>query len=175
MVKLFELLSMKKTSRVLKYFLEQPTKKIYAQQLGKELKMSKKSMLDGLHILTDAELLEREEIGRTKRYRLRRSNPIVRYLKILFTLDKIIPLLKKFKVGEVEIYLYGSAARGEDTEKSDIDLFLIGNMARKDALGKIGKMRKLKPIYFTYIEYSSLARKDKAFYERLERDKIRLI
>lgn len=175
MVHIFELLSKKSISKVLIYFLEHPTKEIYAQQLENELKIARKSMFDGLSELLKAGVLEAKEVGRTKQYKLRKSSPLVRQLKILHTLDEIIPMLKKIKGTGIETYLYGSAARGEDTEKSDIDLLLIGDRPRSEVLGKIMKKENVKPVYMTYLEYANLARKDKAFYERIEKDKIRLI
>ncbi len=173
MVKIFELLSKKRTSKVIRYFLEHPTTKIHAQKLLKEIKISKKSILDGLHESVEAGILETEEIGRTKRYSLKRASPMAKHLKILHSIDEILPLLKGLE--EVEVYLYGSVARGEDTEKSDIDLLIIGEKPSREIIGKLGKMEKLKPVYFTYEEYSQLARKDKPFYERIEKDKIRLM
>lgn len=175
MVRLIELLKKWNTFALLDYFLQHPTKKIHAGQLYKELRIYRKGILDGLRELHEAGLLEMEEAGRTKQYSLNRSNPFVKQLKILFTLDKVLPLLEKFRGSGVEAYLFGSCARGEDTEESDIDLLLIGNLGRKEVLGKLGGMEKLRPVCLTFLEYSSLARKDKAFYERLEKDRIRLI
>ena len=173
MVKIFELLSKKSISKVIRYFLEHPTTKIHAQKLMNEMKISKKSMLDGLHEAVKAGILETEEIGRTKRYSLKRTGAIARQLKILYSIDRILPLLKGME--EVEVYLYGSAARGEDTEKSDIDLLIIGEKPSREVIGKLGREEKLKSVYFTHEEYSQLARKDKPFYERIEKDRIRLL
>lgn len=175
MVRSIELLKNRNTSALLDYFLQRPTKKIHAGRLEKEVKIYRKGILDGLRELRVAGLLEMEEAGRTKQYCLNRGNPVVKQLKILFTLDKVMPLVEKFGGNGVEAYLYGSCARGEDTEESDIDLLFIGNVKRTEVLGKFGGMDKLKPVYFTFLEYSMLARKDKPFYERLEKDRIRLI
>jgi predicted nucleotidyltransferase len=175
MVKIFLLLKKKNTSEVLRYFLEHPTGKVYAGEMEKRVPLSKVSLLAGLRTLAEAGVLQSEEIGRVIRYSLVRDNSAVRQLKILLTLDKILPLLEKLKGTGIEAYLYGSCARGEDTEESDVDLLLIGNLGRTEVLGKLGKLEKLTPIYFTFLEYSSLARKDKAFYERVEKDRIRLM
>ncbi|MEW6748701.1 MAG: nucleotidyltransferase domain-containing protein [Candidatus Micrarchaeota archaeon] len=175
MVQIFELLGKKTVLKLLRYFLKRPTATMYAEQLGKELKMAKKSLFDGLHKLLEAGVLRMETVGRTKRYGLDRSNPVVKELKVLLTLDTVMPLLKKLEGMDVEAYLYGSAARGEDVEKSDIDLLLIGHKTAKEALAKVGKLEKLRPVYLTFVEYSRLARSDPAYYERIERDKIRLL
>ncbi|MCX6768443.1 MAG: nucleotidyltransferase domain-containing protein [Candidatus Micrarchaeota archaeon] len=175
MVLTIELLKKGKTFELLKFFLEHPTQKFHAQQLVKSVNIYRNGILGGLHELTNAGILRSEEIGRVIQYSLIRENPIVKQLKILLALDKLMPALEKLKGSGVEAYLYGSCARGEDTEESDIDLLLIGNLGRAEVLGKLGRIEKLKPIYFTFLEYSSLARKDKAFYERVEKDRIRLM
>ena len=175
MVKAFELLKKKNTLEVLRYFLEHPTRKIHAGDLEKEVPLSKVSLLLGLLTLLNEGFLHSTEIGRLKQYCLVRDWPQVKQLKILLTLDKIMPLLEKLHGSGVEAYLYGSCARGEDTEESDIDLLLIGNISGKEVIGKIGTLEKLNAIYFSFLEYSALARKDKAFYERIEKDRIRLM
>ena len=160
---------------LIEYFLKNPTSEIYPQQLEKRLNMSRKSMFDALQAAFDAGLLELKETGRTKQYKLKRDIPIVKQLKILFSIDFLIGFLEKFKGSGMEIYLFGSAARGEDTEKSDIDLLVLGDRPKNEVLGRLAEKEGLKPVYFSYLEYSSLARKDKPFYERVEKDKIRLI
>ena len=175
MIRISELLGKKSTIILLRYFLEHPTEVVHAEKLGKRIKLSRKAMFDGLHSLQEAGILDLDEIGRMKRYCLMRDTPVVRQLKILFTVDDIMPFLEGLRGSGVEVYLYGSAARGEDTEASDIDLLIIGGVDRKKALGAIRAEKRLKPIYLTFVEYSALARKDKAFYERVEKDRIRLI
>ena len=173
MVHIFELLSKKSTSKVLQYFLGNPDQEIYATQLESRLKAAKKSILDALEDLSKQGLLNMREVGRIKQYRLNSERPIVRHLKILQNIDMLRPAVKKFKGRDLEIYLYGSCARGENTEKSDIDILILGN--RQESIAGLISDRKIKPLYLSFLEYSNLARKDKPFYERIEKDKIRLV
>jgi|SRR5208283_2888793 len=173
MVQIFELLEKKSTSIVLRYFLEHPSEETYAAQLGKKLKIARKSLFDALAVLQKSQLIELKMIGRTKQYFLKRDDVRVRQLKILYTISNLLPMLNGLE--GVEVYLYGSAARGEDTEKSDIDLLFIGQRPKGELLEKIQNEENIKPIFLTFLEYSSLARKDKPFYERIEKDRIRLI
>jgi len=88
--------------------------------------------------------------------------------------------LNNLKEKELEIYLYGSASRGEDTEKSDIDILIIGKTKRSEIVDFIENISKniKKRISFTVfspVEWSMMRKKDKAYYERIEKDKIRLI
>jgi predicted nucleotidyltransferase len=175
MAPIFELLEKRSTSRLLRYFLSNPTKRIHAQQLAKETEFHRRGLFEGLHALLEAGIVELEEIGRAKQYHLRRDNSAVKQLKLLFTIDALLSLLENLRDKGVEVYLYGSAARGEDTEKSDIDILILGDATRKRVVGEIRKPEKIKPLFLTFVEYAALARKDKAFYERLEKDRIRLM
>ncbi len=173
MVQIFELLGKKSTSIVLRYFLKHPTEEAYAAQLGKKLKIARTSILDALAVLQKSQLIGLKNIGRTKQYLLKREDARVKQLKIIYTVDNLLSMLKEIE--GVEVYLYGSAARGEDTEKSDIDILFMGERPKDGLLENIQSEEKIKPIFLTFLEYSSLARKDKPFYERIEKDKIRLI
>jgi predicted nucleotidyltransferase len=175
MMQIFELLGKKSTSIVLRYFLEHPSEETYATQLGKKLKIARKSLFDALAVLQKSQLIELRMAGRTKEYRLKRDSALVRQLKILNSIANLLPMLESLEGSGAEVYLYGSAARGEDTEKSDTDLLFIGERPEGRLLDKIEAEEKIKPIFLTFLEYSSLARKDKPFYERIEKDRIRLI
>ncbi len=172
---IFELLGRKSVSRVLTYFLTYPTEEAYAEQLLKKMKIAKKSLLDALAALLREGLLEMRQTGRVKGYRLRRTDARVRQLKILQSVNNLLPKLKKANEAGMEAYLYGSAARGEDTEKSDYDLLLLGDRLRNDISGDLARHEKIKVLSLTFFEYSEMARKDKPFYERVEKDRIRLV
>ncbi len=110
-------------------------------------------------------------------YKLNTESPIVKQFKILLNITKIFPLIAKVK--GVQIYLYGSMARGEDLEDSDIDLLIIGKTS-EDILTTIRKIeselgKRVKASFYSEVEWSKMARKDPAFYERVEKDKIRLV
>ncbi len=82
------------------------------------------------------------------------------------------------------IYLFGSCARGEDTEQSDIDLLVIAEEEHQVILAALENQKKkikgLKHLRlsihcFRSLEWAQMARKDAAFYERVERDKIQIV
>ena len=80
----------------------------------------------------------------------------------------------------VNVYLYGSAARGEDVESSDIDLLLIGKLDKSTIVKELNKISKkikkeIKFQIFSRQEWSLMARNDPAFYERVEKDKVKLV
>lgn len=164
----------KTTLKVLQLFVSKPTSKTYLAQIVKDSKLSKVSAIKALSKLQTEKILKFEYVGKTKLYWLDNQNPIVREFKKLFSLSYLMRKLKLFE--NCEIYLFGSAARGENDEKSDYDLLILS-----DDLNEIRSNlhflddEKIKPILMSNFEYSSLYRNDKPFYERIEKDKIRVI
>ena len=164
---------------ILQYFVRNPLSRITYTNLRNKLKIAKATITKHLNFLLENEFIKVEKIGLNKIYFLNTENFIVKQLKILdnlLLLNEIKILGKKY---EVEIFLYGSAARGEDTEKSDIDLLIIGKVNKETIIQDIEKIskrieREIKFTIFTPLEWSGVARKDVPFYERVEKDKIRL-
>lgn len=159
--------------RVLKFFLDNPSEEFYEKEVQQKVGAAKLSISKWLRTLEEFGFVSVNRRGRLKLNRLNRENPLVKQLKILSTLSRLLPKLEPLKdVGE--IYLYGSAARGEDTEGSDIDILLIGRDQR--SVGKLKAIDKRAKVNFlTPLEWAKAARDDPAFYERVERDKIRLV
>ena len=96
-------------------------------------------------------------------------------LKKLFTVSRLSQIVSAKKTSGIQVFLYGSAARGEDDEHSDFDLLVIG---REDCRGKFSLPElagKAKIAFFTPLEYSVLRKKDAPFYDSIERNKIRLV
>ncbi|MEW6222409.1 MAG: nucleotidyltransferase domain-containing protein [Candidatus Hadarchaeota archaeon] len=97
----------------------------------------------------------------------------MKQLKILSVVSELLPKLKRHE-GRGEIYLYGSAARGEGFEDSDLDILVVGR--ERDVISEIGKIdKRIKVSFFTPLEWAKVAREDPAFYERVLQDKIRLV
>jgi len=164
MVRFSELFAGGASARVLEHFLENPSEKVSAASLVRKTKLSKKTVFDALKKYSF--LLKRETVGRAILHSLDLSNPITRSLKVLLTVSSLVGEIPKDFEGQV--FLFGSAARGEDTEKSDWDALVIST--KRLSL----KNPRIKPVFFNPLEYSALARKDKAFFDSMEKNKIRL-
>jgi len=92
------------------------------------------------------------------------------------TLRQYINKIRK-KHPEINIYVYGSYARGEDLETSDIDILIIGKINKEDIINDIDEISKrlgknINAKIFSSFEWIKMKEKDKAFYERVEKDKI---
>jgi predicted nucleotidyltransferase len=177
MESIFEMLGKWRNILVLKYFLDNPSVSIYPANLIKQLKISKKSLFDALSELEANGIINKKSIGKTMLYSLEKEKALVKQLKSLLSLSKLDHLKKNFENHECEVYLFGSTARGEDNEKSDIDLLVITNEEKEVIAGLLAKIRikNLKPVIFTPMDYVHLYKADRAFYERIEKDRIRLV
>ncbi|OGI65021.1 hypothetical protein A2642_00590 [Candidatus Nomurabacteria bacterium RIFCSPHIGHO2_01_FULL_39_10] len=179
MVQLHKLLGNKKNLHLLTFFLDNPSQEFTYTETQKQTKLSKATLTKWLSFLTKEDLLTLKLIGRNKLYQLQKDSTIVKQLKILISLQKLTFLREIATKHQVEIYLYGSTARGEDNEKSDIDILIIGAITREKIFSLIEKQTKTlkRPIQFqifTSIEWTKCATADRAFYERVEKDKIKL-
>jgi predicted nucleotidyltransferase len=133
-----------------------------------------------LKIFEKSGILKVSKKGDLKLYSIVTGHPIVRQLKIFLNVSDISLNLKNLSGKDVEIYLFGSAARGEDTVDSDIDLLIITSLNKDIIFKALGKLRyalnrEINPIIYTPMEYSKLPVTDKAFFEGFEKDKIRLV
>ncbi|MEM5790533.1 MAG: nucleotidyltransferase domain-containing protein [Candidatus Aenigmatarchaeota archaeon] len=177
MFQLNEIFGKKVPMKIFIFFSENPSLEFSETEVRKKLKLSRGSTNKWLNLLLKYKILTMQVKGRMNLYKLNIESPLVKQLRILFNISKIFPLLDGVK--NVQIYLYGSVARGEDLEDSDIDLLIIGKKSEEilTAIRKIENNlgKRVKASFYNEVEWSQIARKDPAFYERVEKDKIRLI
>ncbi len=177
MVSILELFTKKSSARVLEFFLDAPAAEIHASALAKRKRMSKKAALDALEAMSSRGIVKSRQMGRAIYYSLEKGNPTVKALKRLLTISSLRQALVKADVQEVDIYLFGSAARGEDTERSDVDVLVIGDEGKRRDRALFAALggERIRIAFFTPMEFSMLSRKDRPFYDAIERDKVRLL
>jgi len=175
MVQLFELFAKRSATKILEFFLDNPSGEFYETEIRKKVNIVKASSIKWLRTLAELDFLLKRNKGRMILYKLNLENPIIKELKKLKTISLLAP---EFKDLGIEVYLYGSCARGEDKENSDVDVLIMGKQTREiiSTITYIEKKinKKIKPSFYTQIEWSRMSRKDPAFYERVEKDKMRL-
>jgi len=118
------------TWRVASLFFREPTRKRYLLELSRALGLAHTSVKRHLQRLLDDSIIttEIEERG-TRRfpyYRAARDTPSYQHYKRLYNLDSLQGLVRHLadQLQPDVIILFGSYARGEDDEESDIDLYL---------------------------------------------------
>lgn len=179
MVQINELLGNKSIFAILNFFLENPSIQISQITLLRKLKISKGTAINSLRKLVKSELILLGKREVSNEYSLNKSHTLNKQLKILINLSKIISIKEIIDKDQAKIYLYGSRARGEDTEESDFDLIALGKIKKEDIIRQIKKLSdqlgaKINIEIFSKVDWAKMANKDPAFYERVEKDKIKL-
>jgi predicted nucleotidyltransferase len=173
LVQFNEIFGNKNVMKILLIFLDNPSLEINQSNIIKKVKIAKATAVKWLKILFEKAFLNVKSIGTTNIYTLNNDYYIVKQIKILYNLY----LLDSFSVN-AETYLYGSCARGENIADSDIDI-LIMNKRREDIVEIIEKFSKkikknINYVVFSDLEWSKMEKNDKAFFERVEKDKIKI-
>lgn len=177
MVQIDELLGNKRLIKLWLFLINNPGREFSYTEIRKKTKLAKATLAKWLGYLLKENLISVKLIGLNKLYKINKDYFLVKQLKILINLSNLEFFLKLSQKHGLEAYLFGSAARGEDQEESDIDILIIGNIKKEKIIGEIGKEAKklgknIKLQVFNKLEWSEMIEKDKAFYERVEKDKI---
>lgn len=133
--------------RVLTVFFREPRKIFHIREISRLVDLSQPSVTLHLKELEKENLILRVSEGLYGGYKANRENEMFRLLKMQNTIlvlykSGCISLLSE-KVMPQVIILFGSAAKGEDIEQSDIDLFVEGMEADFD-LKKFEKLQNRK-------------------------------
>lgn len=122
--------------KIKEYFLKNPTKKLRVRQIEREVKVPLPSAIRYTKELEKEGILRKEQISNitlfsanfgSNEYLLEKT---AYNIKSLHTSGLIEHLIEEF--GSPTIVLFGSFAKGEDTEESDIDLYI--ETANKDKI-----------------------------------------
>ncbi|MBU5537401.1 MAG: nucleotidyltransferase domain-containing protein [Candidatus Aenigmatarchaeota archaeon] len=114
---------------ILVFFLENPTSHYSETDVRIKLKLARANTNMRLRILFNLKLLNKITRGRMDLYKLNLDSPVAKQFKILINLSKLFQTISKLE--NVRVFLYGSTARGEDVEESDIDLLIIGKQSKE--------------------------------------------
>ena len=175
-----EIFSSKHCLQVIRQFLYKPYVEKYQTEVVKESGLAYLTAVKCLNSLVSGSLLIESWKGGLKIYSLNRDSPVVKHLKILLDVSTIYESVKGFAGQSFELYIFGSAARGEDTEDSDVDMLIVGTIDERilvDITKKLASVigRKVNPLVKSPIEFAELSRTNAAFYESITRDRIRIL
>ncbi|GBE06051.1 MAG TPA: nucleotidyltransferase domain-containing protein [Nitrospirae bacterium] len=109
-------------------------------------------------------------------YKLRRVN--IEQSKDLLNELRVFAIRLKKNLPVREVYLYGSFAKGEIHEGSDIDLLIVGDFNERffDRIGKILDLTDLpiEPLVYTMGEFEELKNSQNPFITEILKTAIRL-
>ena len=154
-----KLLSSKERIKILNYILYK-TDSLTVNRTAKELKLSKALISQFFTTLKKEGILNYK--NKVK------GNLLTKSLKIPLNLNSIDT--KIFNKPFIKAAgLYGSFIKGENTEESDIDLWILTENAEEEQLAKLTNelKGKIKPLYLTKEKLQLLKNKDKLFYYSL--------
>jgi predicted nucleotidyltransferase len=166
--------------RLLQIFLYKPRHEMHQADVIKATGLSRMTVMKLLKAFREAGILRCYKKGDLSLYFIDEANPVAKQVKILLNVSAIYERFKDLQSEDVEIYLFGSAARGDDHENSDIDLLVITDKQKEAVLDRIEEFareygREINPVVYTFMQFSLLPKTDKAFYNSIEKDMIRLV
>jgi len=132
--------------------------------LSRELELSKGLISQYLDILRKGGLLKR-----TKNKYSVLENTKTASIRLLFNIgDLDTAVFNKFKFVK-RAGLYGSCVKGSNTERSDIDVWILVEGAREQELAKLtGALKemdeRIRPLYLTKEKLEALKREEQTFY-----------
>jgi len=150
------LIASKTRQTLLKAFFEAPEIEHYTRQLASKYHMSVGTLHRELQKLSDSGILKSRRIGNIKLFSLNKQNPIYEEIKnIISKTGGVVKFIKDAISGITGIkvaFVYGSFAKGDERQDSDVDIFLIGDNIDEDEL--VIKISSLEKKLFKEVNYT---------------------
>ena len=141
-----KLFTSKARVKILELLIFDPLSEFHLRDVARRTKVSAPYVKKELDQLRKINLVKETAKGNLKLYRINKDSPIIEDIKRIFIkTDSLGNFLseKLSETGRIDYALiYGSFARGEETENSDIDLLIIGNMDEENLVPLIGEIEK---------------------------------
>jgi len=156
--------------RLVKFFLANPYQEVYLRELSKKLKISPFAIKKYCDILLKEKLINEERKANLRYFKPNTSNLFFKQLKVannIYLIQKfgLIEFLKENVANVSSIILFGSIAKGEDDEKSDVDLLIIGKDSYLDLSKFEDELGKEITLHiFSWSEWNRKAKEDNPFY-----------
>lgn len=152
---------------LLNLYFANPNKKFYLRELERILDFSVANIRRELIKLKKIGLFRIENRGNLTYYYLNKSFPLFQELKSIISKTSGAPRILKESLKKVKgiecAFIYGSFAKGEEKEASDIDLFIIGKVDEGKLIDEANKLEKKlqREINFTLYEKGDFEQKKK--------------
>lgn len=114
--------------KILEYFLKNPTKETYLNELAKKLKISSRSVKIYCDLFVKESIIRRNIKGNLHIFTTNNDNFRVREMKRTYFLNLLAEKnIENIAKDCASIAIYGSHASGNYDEKSDLDILIIGD------------------------------------------------
>jgi predicted nucleotidyltransferase len=153
-------------TKIKEYFFLNPTIKLRVRQIEREIEIPLPSAINYAKELEQEEFLKSEIIANIKIYSANRTSEKFLLEKKLFNIKYLISsgLINylKIELSNPTIIIFGSFSRGEDIEKSDIDLYIESPTKKKINLSTFEKKIKKEIQIFIYRDINKIQNKNLA-------------
>lgn len=147
--------------------------RIYGAKIAQELSISQGGTSTILRQLRNMGILQCQSVGKTVFYNMDFDNPLVKSFRVFENLLELNELIGGLKQLCRKIVLFGSCARGDDTQNSDIDLFIVADEDSmyniRDCISKYQIEREIKPVIIDTLELISMEESDKVFLQEVNK------
>lgn len=158
--------------KILSFLSRYPEKIFSEREIQNAIRASIGSVNQTLKLLLELDIVTRERKGNVFLYQVNSANFLLKYFKIFENLLYIYDFVKEVKPYASEIVLYGSCAKGENNEDSDIDIFIKTEYKAK-VRKIVNKYRiredKLKAVILDPLEIASSKKSDEVFYNEIRK------
>jgi predicted nucleotidyltransferase len=155
--------------KAINWFFQNPKDETSLRSLARKIKFSPSTLSRVLVLLHNDDFITKRQQGNSLLFK---ANPTPKFkaLKTAYTIGKIqdckIPQLIEEKSSSLSgIFLYGSAARGEDTNTSDYDFLIIASdcwVTQQELSARLGKETSIKT--FSISKWNDISKTNRAFY-----------
>ena len=159
------------TSQIILAFLcQNPQQSFYSGELAEKTSLSKGGTNQSLRELAHQGILKTEKKGHMTFYSADLSSPSVRQFKILQNVSMLESIVNKLRPFADRAVLFGSCAKGGDTQESDVDLLVVSR--NKDHIRSLipetKAKRKIQLLLKTPQEYVQLESKEPVFFKEIQ-------
>jgi len=143
-------------------------KSFYIRELSKDLGLTFSVVYKEIENLRKLGLVAEERMGRLRLFRINKESVIYDDLRRLFLKTTALGQLLKSSLPNIEkakyVLIYGSFARGEELESSDIDLLIVGDINEEELIEGIRTIEKElnREINYTLLSNREFEKKVKA-------------
>lgn len=156
--------------KIARFFLERPYQEFYLRETATKLNLSPFAVKQYADYFTKKGILIEERKANLRHLKLNTASISVKQMKILLNIyeienSKLVEFIREKVPNVSAAVLFGSCSRGENDEKSDIDILVIGKKCSVN-LDKFEKSlkRTINLHLIRWSEWVNHSDKNKAFY-----------
>lgn len=166
-----DIFSTTNTLKMLAFLVENPGKELLGSEIQKATSISRAGVYIVLRELIKQKLVQRTKRGKFLMYSVAYDEPVLKQFKVMRNTQLLKPIVDKIKSLSKKIVLYGSASRGEDDPKSDIDLFILTKDPDgvKSIIAGLRIKRKIQAVIKSPSELADFKDKEKVYYDEVNR------